>query len=134
MSGETNHENTTIDPKLTEALKGVWDSLTDEQKEKAKECKTPEELTALAGKAGIELPDEVLDAVAGGYITKALYEELWLVVDDTTCYIMASQHSRSRDEAEKMAADMGLSTAVIDADERRRRAAEYDKSHKKGCG
>ena len=29
----------TIDPKLEEALKNLWDSMTDEQKEKAKACK-----------------------------------------------------------------------------------------------
>ena len=59
-------ENRNIDPKMTETLKGIWDSLTDEQKEKAKECKSMDELTALAGKKGVELPDELLDAVAGG--------------------------------------------------------------------
>ena len=52
--------------KLNAALKGIYDNLTDEQKEKAKECKTMDELMALAGEWGIELPDEVLDAVAGG--------------------------------------------------------------------
>ncbi len=51
---------------LNEALKGMWDSLTDEQKEKAKACKSMDELTVLAGKLGVELPDEMLDAVAGG--------------------------------------------------------------------
>ncbi len=55
-----------LDPKLQAALKGVYDSLTDEQKAKAKACKTMEELTELAGKEGIELPDEALDQVAGG--------------------------------------------------------------------
>ena len=53
--------------KLNELLRGVWDSLTEEQKEMAKVCKTPEELMNLAGKEGIELPGEALDAVAGGY-------------------------------------------------------------------
>ena len=62
-------ENKNIDPKLNAALKGIWESLTDEQKEKAKQCKTMDELTAFAGKEGIELSDEVLDAVAGGYST-----------------------------------------------------------------
>ena len=55
-----------MDEKMNAALKGIYDSLTDEQKEKAKACKTMDELTELAGKEGIELPDEVLDAVAGG--------------------------------------------------------------------
>ena len=56
--------------KLNELLVNVWDSLTDEQKEKAKECKTADELLKFAGEEGIELPDEVLDAVAGGALVK----------------------------------------------------------------
>ena len=59
-------ENKTLDPKLAEALKGIWESLTDEQKEKAKACKTPDELTAFAGREGVELPDDELDKVSGG--------------------------------------------------------------------
>lgn len=55
-----------MDEKMNAALKGIYDSLTDEQKERAKACKTMDELAALAGKDGIELPDEVLDAVSGG--------------------------------------------------------------------
>ena len=51
---------------LNNTLKGIYGSLTDEQKEKAKACKTADELMALAGDWGVELPDEVLDAVAGG--------------------------------------------------------------------
>jgi hypothetical protein len=47
-------------------LKGLWDSLTDDQKEKVKECKTIDELVELAGREMIELPDELLDAVSGG--------------------------------------------------------------------
>ncbi len=58
-----------MDDKMNATLKGVYDSLTDEQKAKAKACKTMEELTELAGKEGIELPDEALDAVAGGGYT-----------------------------------------------------------------
>ena len=53
---------------LNPALTEIWDSLTDEQKEKAKTCKTTDELMLLAGKEGIELPDEVLDQVSGGFI------------------------------------------------------------------
>ena len=53
---------------LSEILKGIYDSLTDEQKEKAKECKTTDELLKLASEEEIELPDELLDAVAGGYV------------------------------------------------------------------
>lgn len=56
-----------MDEKLNAALKGIYDNLTDEQKAKAKACKTMDELTALAAKEGIELPDEALDQVAGGF-------------------------------------------------------------------
>ena len=52
--------------KRSEYLKNVSDSLTDEQKEKAKACKTVEELTEMLTEAGVELSDELLEAVAGG--------------------------------------------------------------------
>ena len=67
---------------LNKALEGLWDSLTDEQKEKAKACKTLDELTALAGKEGVELPDELLDAVAGGFIFRVPESGKWEVVSD----------------------------------------------------
>ena len=59
-------KNAMENEKASELLKSIWENLTDEQKEKAKECKTADELIAFAGEEGIELPDEVLDAVAGG--------------------------------------------------------------------
>ena len=40
--------------------------LTPEQMEKAKACKSPDELIALAESEGIELSDKELDAVSGG--------------------------------------------------------------------
>ena len=40
--------------------------LTPEQQEKAKACKTPEELLELARAEGVELSDEQLEGVAGG--------------------------------------------------------------------
>ncbi len=51
---------------LNKALAGMWDSLTVEQKEKAKECNSVDELMILAGRAGMELPDEMLECVTGG--------------------------------------------------------------------
>lgn len=41
-------------------------SLTPEQQAKARACKTPEELLALAREEGIELSDDELQAVSGG--------------------------------------------------------------------
>lgn len=52
--------------KLNEILRSVCDSLTDEQKEKVNACKTLKERIALLSELGVALPDEVMDAVAGG--------------------------------------------------------------------
>jgi hypothetical protein len=41
--------------------------LTKEQKEKLENCKTTEELINVAKKEGIELTDEQLEAVTGGF-------------------------------------------------------------------
>ena len=65
--------------KMEEAMKGVFDKLTDEQKEQAKSCKTMDELMKLAGEWGIELPDELADAVAGGW-SKSFREKPYLFV------------------------------------------------------
>ena len=46
---------------LNKALSGIWDSLTDEQKEKAKACKTTDELMLLAGKETVLAGDLILD-------------------------------------------------------------------------
>ena len=63
---ENGRKVTIMNEKMKAAMKGIYDNLSDELKEKAKACKTMDELMALAGKEGIELPDEALDAVAGG--------------------------------------------------------------------
>ena len=44
-----------------------FDDLTPEQQEKARACKTPEDVLALAKEGGIELTDEQLEAVSGGW-------------------------------------------------------------------
>ena len=41
--------------------------LTEEQKAKAKACKSPEELLELAKAEGIDLTDEQLESVSGGW-------------------------------------------------------------------
>ena len=55
--------------KLEETAKKFLDSLTDEQKEKVKACKNGEELQDLIAKEGVELPDELMENVAGGGIS-----------------------------------------------------------------
>ena len=44
-------------------------NISDELREKAKACKTPEELLALAKKEGYKLSDEEMQAVSGGWGT-----------------------------------------------------------------
>lgn len=60
-------ESKNIDLELNETFHGIFDSLPDKQKEKAKQCKTVDELIKFADKEGIEIPDGVLDKVSGGY-------------------------------------------------------------------
>jgi hypothetical protein len=43
-----------------------YENLSPEQQEKAKACKSMEELAALAEEEGFELPDEMLEGVVGG--------------------------------------------------------------------
>ena len=56
-----------MDEKMKEALKGMFEKLTDEQKEKVSTCKDADELMKLFGEWGVELPDELADQVAGGF-------------------------------------------------------------------
>ena len=57
-----------MDEKMKDALNSIYEHLTDEQKEKAKACRSMDELMKLAGEWGVELPDELLGAVSGGCI------------------------------------------------------------------
>ena len=43
-----------------------YENLSPEQRERAKACKSPEELAALVEEEGLELSDEMLDGIAGG--------------------------------------------------------------------
>ena len=58
--------------------KEMYESLSEDLKEKVKTCKTGEELVALAENEGIELTDEQLDAISGGFD--------WTCNEDDTCY------------------------------------------------
>lgn len=42
--------------------------ISDELKEKAKACQTPEELLALAKEEGLELTEEQMEGISGGVI------------------------------------------------------------------
>jgi len=118
-----------MDEKLDAVLKGIYDSLTDEQKEKAKVCKSMDELTALANNEGIELPDEVLNAIAGGYL---YYGKDWEVIDDKTGYRVGFPTS-DKQEALDLARSKGLSTEEISLDRVNQIRADYQKKNQSGC-
>lgn len=44
-----------------------FEGLTEEQKAKARACKTPEDVLALVGEEGYELTDEQLEDISGGW-------------------------------------------------------------------
>jgi len=48
------------------SLEDRFEALSDEMKEKAKACNSPEELMALVEEGMIELSDEELEAISGG--------------------------------------------------------------------
>ena len=97
--------------KLDELQGGIYESLTEEQKEKVKACQTPEELIALAGEEGIELPDEALDAVTGGYV--CLWRGIWRVVDDKTDQFIGGGYD-TRQDAKAAARRAGVSDEYVD--------------------
>jgi len=119
--------------KLNDALAGVWDSLTEEQKEKARACKSYEELVALAGAEGIELPDEILDAIAGGAI---FYNDRTLkyeVIDDTTGLTLDESYG-GETWARKRAKELGQSAKKIDWDGVQQIRKNYTSASRRGGG
>lgn len=114
---------------MNKALEGIWNSLTDEQKEKARVCQSMEELIQVAGKEGVELPNELLDDVAGGYVLlqeayfghygigqyykyAALKDETGEVIDSVDGDYQANVEKR----AKKIARRNGQSDKVISVD------------------
>ena len=54
-------------PNMDQIPEEYKDLVTPELLEQAKQCKTEEEAIALLQNSGVEIPDEALDNVAGGY-------------------------------------------------------------------
>jgi len=49
-----------------------FDELTDEQKQKARSCNTPEEILSLAQEEGYDLTEDELEGISGGWCDKYL--------------------------------------------------------------
>lgn len=43
-----------------------WENISDDVREKARECKTPEEILELAKCENVKLSDEQIEAISGG--------------------------------------------------------------------
>lgn len=97
---------------LNETLEGMWDALSDEQKERARACTTMEELLAFAGEEKIELPDDLMDEVAGGYVYYSMEEKHFEVIDDWSGDVMATNFG-TYEEAEAKAQELRQSTESI---------------------
>ncbi len=65
--------------KFDELLAGVLGTLTDEQKEQAKACESVDQLMKLLGELGVELPDELMDEVGGGFNLDSLFHRPMIV-------------------------------------------------------
>ena len=54
-------------PNMDQIPPKIMELVSPELLEQAKQCETEEEAIALLQDGGVEIPDEVLDEVAGGY-------------------------------------------------------------------
>ena len=100
---------------MNDNIKELWGSLTDEQKEKLSKM-TFDDITKIAEDNGIEIPDELLDSVAGGYVFDPNHENFWdtprwEVIDDWTGEVLKS--GLYEEDAKKAAKELGQSTDEI---------------------
>ena len=110
--------------KLFALLRNTFHTMTDEQKEKVKACKDLNELITLLGEMGVELPDELLDAVAGGVIYR-LHEHIYRngqeIIGRVLGYLVANDEDdddavevTSEDYAHRVADQFGWKDDIID--------------------
>ena len=100
---------------LNQTLASLWDSLTDEQKERAQACASVDELFAFASEEKIELPADLLDEVAGGYVFENFQEKSFEVIRDSDGEVLERGFETSH-EAEKRARQLGQSDKRINWD------------------
>lgn len=112
--------------KLLQALKELWDSLTDEQREKVQACASYDELMQYAAEEGIELPLEALDDVAGGYTFYDQASHTYQVIRDKDGEVMVD-NLVYLDNAQTNARYLGQSPDLITWE-------ELDKLRKKSKG
>ena len=72
---------------MDEKAKATLEALSDEQKKKAEECRTPGELAAYLGGLGMELPDALLDEVSGGVMSEAYLKDKTITQADYDTWV-----------------------------------------------
>ena len=97
---------------LKQTLASLWDSLTDEQKERAKACASVDELLAFASEEKIELPADLLDGIAGGYVFENFDAESFEVIRDSDGEVL-ERGFKTRYEAQERASELGQSDETI---------------------
>ena len=101
-----------MDDQLKETLESLWNSLTDEQKAKAAECASLDELIELAGEEKIELPSEVLEGLGGGYLYLPDRDSDLQIIDDKTGEVLEDGY-KIYEEARDRAVELGQSSEWI---------------------
>lgn len=89
--------------------KDLLKGLTEEQIKKVEDCKSPEEILALAKAEGYELNDEQLEAVSGGckiknpydYVVDETLEQTCLYTVETSCACCGSNNFTQKFETYK---------------------------------
>ena len=109
---------------LSERMAQILNGLSEEQKEKVRACKDPKELVALLSDMGVELPDELLDGVAGGVIYRVhehIYRNQTEVIGKVLGYIVADDDNNDENvetttlaDAEWMADKLNWKKDIID--------------------
>ena len=100
---------------LEALVNGILESLTPEQREKLKGCTSLEEVLGLASEEGVELPAELLEAVAGGRITY-IGDKNWGVVNDRNDLVIEVLYGDGPDETDDikaLATELGRSTEFV---------------------
>lgn len=100
-----------MDDKLASLLSTLYDSLTDEQKERVTSCKTLGELSTSLSDEAVTLSDEALEGVSSGYLYYDAPTRMWRIIDDTTG--LTKSREAELFEAKDVAQSLGFSDVQI---------------------
>lgn len=100
-----------MDEKMLATLDTIYDSLTEEQRERVTACKTLGELSAFLSDEVVQLSDEAIEGIAGGYLYFDAPTTMWQVIDDRTGFTLGQEPEKF--EAIDTAKRLGVSDVEI---------------------